>query len=193
MGYALVTPPALEPLTLAEAKVHCRVDDTSEDDLLTALIVAARKHCENYTGASFVTQTWRADFWRFPCYRGSLRLPHGPVQSITSISYYDDLGVDTVLDASDYDTDLTERLAKVWLAPDEALPAVQVQPNAVRVTYVAGFGATAASVPQTIRQAMLLLIGQWYDNRSASAEKALTETPHAVAALLAGHVIPTLA
>ena len=193
MGYALVTPPATEPVTLAEAKLQCRVTANDEDATITALIVAAREHCENQTGRSFITQTWRADFVRFPCAGAPFRLPKGPVQSVSSVKYYDDFGADTTLDASGYHLDLTGQLAKLWLAVDEVWPTIQVQSNAVRIEYVAGYGA-AAAVPQAIKQAMLLLIDHWFENRGAvSFGNTPEEIPLAVSALLGGLTVQSLA
>jgi uncharacterized phiE125 gp8 family phage protein len=186
MGYVLETPPASEPITLAEAKLHCRVDGTDEDVLIASLITAARAHCENMTGSSFVTQTWRADFPGFPGARLPLRLPKGPVQSIISINYYDEQGSDTLLSSTYYNADITEQLAKVWLAPDMDWPSVEPQADAVRVTFDAGYG-DADDVPQSIKQAILLLIGAWYDDRENPA------VPTAVSALLAPHTIRALA
>lgn len=170
MGYVLVTPPALEPVTLAEAKLWCRVDGTDEDTLITSLIVAAREACEAETGLSFITQTWRADFSHFPCVGQALRLPHGPVQSITSVYYYDDQGVDTLLAASGYEVDLTNQMTRIWLAPDEVWPSIEVQANAIRVTYVAGFGAAATAVPARAKLAMQAAVTFWYDNRGQVGE-----------------------
>lgn len=189
MGYALVSPPASEPVELAEAKAHLRVTSSDEDDLITELIVAAREICEMTTGRSLITQTWRADFPCFPVSGEALRLPHGPVQSVTSIYYYDDTNADTLLASSVYKADLTEQLAKVRLAPDQYWPSVTRQSDAVRVTYEAGYGDDGIDVPRPILQAMLLLIGEWFRNREASSERVARELPFAVTSLLGRYIV----
>src|SRR5262245_1528310 len=82
-GLVLVTPPAVEPLTLGEVKVHLRVDHTADDEDISDLITAARELCEEQSGRSLATQTWRLELDRFPAW--SFRLLRGPLQSVTSI------------------------------------------------------------------------------------------------------------
>lgn len=187
MGYVLTSAPAIEPVSRAEAKLWCKIDGTAEEDLIDALIVASRQYVEKETRRSLISQTWRGDFPRFPCAGEYLRLAQGPVQSVTSVYYYDDQGDDTLLAAATYKLDLTETIAKIRLDPDHDWPSIEAQADAVRVTYVAGYGAAASAVPQALRQAMLMLISYWYDNRGGQA------APMAVAALVGPYVIPTLA
>jgi uncharacterized phiE125 gp8 family phage protein len=187
MGYVLLSAPAIEPVTRDEAKLWCRIDGTAEQDLIDALIVASRQCVEKATRRSLISQTWRGDFPRFPCAGEYLRLAQGPVQSVTSVYYYDDQGADTLLDSAAYKLDLTEKTAKIRLAPDADWPSIEAQADAVRVTYVAGYGAAASAVPRALRQAMLMLIAYWYDNRGGQA------MPMAVTALIDPYVIPTLA
>ena len=92
MELKVITPPAAEPLSSAEAKLHLRVDHTSDDTLITALIVAAREHVENYLGGSLVQQTRAVYLSSWPYF--PFRLPCGPVQSIDSVKYTDSDGVE---------------------------------------------------------------------------------------------------
>uniref|UniRef100_UPI002AFFC390 head-tail connector protein n=1 Tax=Hoeflea sp. TaxID=1940281 RepID=UPI002AFFC390 len=83
----LVTPPAILPVSLAEARLHLRVDEDADDTLITSLIGAAVDHLDGWTGIlgqCLVEQEWRQDFDAFA---SCLSLPLGPVTSITSVDY----------------------------------------------------------------------------------------------------------
>lgn len=176
----LVTAPATEPVSSVEAKLHCRVDHSAEDALITALITAARTHVENETGQALITQTWEVVLDGWP---QVLRLPHAPVSAVTSVTYRDEAGVTATLAATAYT--VRTGLTPVQVVFDQdALPAAtlaDVGPIAVR--YTAGYGA-AASVPKPIFQAMLLLIGHWYQNREAVTAQSAGPLAMAVDALL---------
>lgn len=185
MAHVLVTAPASEPVSLAEAKLHLRVDATDEDTLITALITAARQLVEEETWRALVTQTWDyvADEWPAG---DSIALPRPPLQSVTSITYIDEDGVTQTMPAADYIVDTYQH--RVVLAEDAEWPSADLYPTAaVRVRYVAGYGA-ASAVPGPIKAAMLLLIGHLFENREAVASGAgvaSAELPLGVRALLA--------
>lgn len=192
MGYALIIPPASEPVSLDEAKIQCRVDGTEQDDYFTARIKAAREKVESLSGRSLITQTWRADFGCFPCRGQPLRLAHSPVQSVVSVYYYDDQGVNTLLDPSIYKLEKTGQQGRLWLAPDQDWPSIQPQFDAVRITYLAGYGDEAA-VPEVARLAMLQMIEHWYDNRGVMAGGPISEIPLAATALIGELTVRSLA
>lgn len=162
MGLTLITAPAEEPITLADAKVHLRVDGTEEDALITALIVAARRQAEHLTGRALVTQTWRCTLPAFPA--DSLDLPRSPLQSVSSLTYLDPVGASQTLPSADYQAITDEIVGRVLPAYGKSWPACRVAPGSVAVTFVAGYGA-AAAVPQDIKSWMLLAIGTWYAQR----------------------------
>jgi uncharacterized phiE125 gp8 family phage protein len=156
--------PAEEPVTTAEAKAHCRVDHDDEDTLIASLIVAARQWCESWTGRQFVTATWRLSLDGFPgC---AIRLPKPPLQSVSSVAYDAADGTATTLGSSAYRTDADSEPGRLTPAYGLTWPTARCQTNAVRVTYVAGYGA-ASAVPKAVKQAILLLVGHWYANREA--------------------------
>lgn len=162
----LVTPPAETPVSPTEAKAHLRVETTADDTLIAGLIAAATAHLDGWSGIlgrCLVEQTWRQDYDDF---RSCLRLPLFPVLSITSVKYVDTDGVEQTVDSANYVLLNDERGAYVEFADGYSFPALNVGSAAVRITYVAGYGA-ASAVPQAIKQAMLLLIGHWYENREA--------------------------
>lgn len=181
MRVRVLTPPATEPLTLAEAKLHLRVDGTDEDDYITALIVAARESAQHELGRALITQTLRLTLDAFPA-DGGIELLMPPVQSITQVQYVDAAGATQTLLGSAYSLDAVSQPS--WLLPayGTTWPATREQANAVWVDYVAGYGA-AGAVPQPVKQWMLLAIGDMYANRERSGEKAAV--PHGfVAGLL---------
>src|ERR1044072_5449132 len=101
MGLRLISPPA-QLFTLDEAKVHLRVVDTDEDDLINALVRAATTHAENWTGRAFVDQTWDYYVDSFPT--GSnleIRIPKPPLIEVESVIYNDTAGVEETMDPLD--------------------------------------------------------------------------------------------
>lgn len=161
------TPPAAEPVTLAQAKLHLRVDGSDDDDLITLLIAAARANAEDRLQRTLITTTWVATFASFAGL--TLPLPMAPVQAVSSVAYVDALGASQTLDSSAYRVDLAAALVQ----PSDAWPSdvASNTSNAVTVAYTAGFGSTAADVPAPIRQWLLLAIGDMYANRERSSDK----------------------
>lgn len=168
MGLTLTTVPAAEPVTLAEAKLHCKVDDAADDALITSLIVAARRMAEAQTGRVLVTQGWKQTFDAFPV--AAIALERPPLQSVQSVKYYDAAGALQTLDSSTYTVHTSAILGLVAPAVGASWPGTQARLEAVEVAFTAGYGA-AAAVPQEIKQWMLLQVGQWYANREAAGDK----------------------
>jgi uncharacterized phiE125 gp8 family phage protein len=175
------TAPATEPVTLDEAKLHLRVTCAADDAYITALIKAARRHAELYQGRSYITQTLelRMDF--FPQFL--IELPRPPSISVTSIKYIDSNGDTQTLDASKYTTDFNSYVARIVPAYNESWPTTRRVIDAVTIEYEAGYGA-ASDVPETIKQAIYLLLTIWYDNRTPISEATVMEIPFTVTALL---------
>lgn len=181
--WRLVTPPALEPVTLSEALLQCRVDATAENSLIEAYIKAARAMCEEHTWRSLITQTW--DLW-LPCWPGgnggrSVRLPRPPLQSVTYVHYMDADGVEQTLNAAAYQVitqaepgGIVLRAGQAWPqhAWDAALP--------ICIRFVAGYGAAASAVPEPLRQGMRLLVGHMYANRESVGAGNVATMPQAV-------------
>jgi uncharacterized phiE125 gp8 family phage protein len=181
MGLALATAPASEPLTLAEAKAHLRVDATDENDLITALIVAAREYCEGYLHRKLITQAWDWTLCDFPA---CFQFPFLPVSAVTSIKYYDTANALQTLSSSYYQVDLNTTPARIHLAYGYAWPSTYERSDAVVVRFAVGY-ANAAAVPQSIKQAMYLLIGHWFRSReAANVGASVTEIPMGGQALL---------
>jgi uncharacterized phiE125 gp8 family phage protein len=175
MTLKLITAPAEEPVTLAEAKVQCRVDAdiTIDDGLLTGLVVAAREACEHLIRRAIITQVWERTLDSFPY--GGIDLGRPPVSAINSITFLDADGADQELATSAYMLDNASEL-EAWALPAAGTewPDTGEYLNAVTVRFTCGFGA-AAAVPQSIRSWILLKVKSLYDNceMSPSADRLL--------------------
>lgn len=179
MGLSVVTPPTAYPVSLADAKLHLRVDGPDEDTLIGGYIAAANDYVEKYLGRSVATQTMLLTLDHFS---DQIILPRGPVQLIASVVYDDLDGIEQTLPTSAYVFDGSGDPQWIVRASDAVYPETLAGINAVRITYVTGY----AVVPPAIKQAMLLLLGDWYRMRENTAMGAqVLEMPHAVTALLA--------
>lgn len=159
--------PAEGLLTLDDVKAQCRIDSSDEDALVQGLIDAVTARLDGYSGIlgrALIEQTWRQDFDGFD---DALRLPLGDLMAVSSVTYYDGSNVSQTLATTIYTAFSDEIGPYVALKPDQSWPVTYSRADAVRVTWTAGFGAAATDVPQAIRHAALLMISQWYDNRSA--------------------------
>jgi uncharacterized phiE125 gp8 family phage protein len=182
------TAPAVSPLSLADVRLHLRIDHTDEDPVLQAYIDAAAGYLEGPNGIldrALVTQSWQQ---QYPAFTDPLALPLGlqPVQSVTSINYYDADSATQLLDAALYRLVANaEGGPVIERATDDAWPGTALRDDAVTVVFVAGDEPLALAAP--IRQAMLLLIGHWYAQRETAAVGSYAEVPYAVTALLINH------
>lgn len=192
MGLTLVTAPATEPLTTAEAKAHLRVDSSDEDTYIDALVKAARQHIEEDLGRALITQTWDYTLDAFPSDGSAIQIPRPPLVSVTSVSYVDTAGATQTVTASDYVVNTGKRKGEITLAYGAAWPATRQQANAVTIRFVAGYGA-ASAVPETIKTALRLTLGDFFDLRSGSIVGTIHATNPAVAALLGPYRLVELA
>lgn len=150
MGLTLITPATEYPVTLDEAKLSAKVDGTDRDSEITLLIAAATNYVEQYTGRSIMAQTWKLTLDAFS---DSILLPKGPVQSVSSVQYFDANGDSQTVSASDYTLDNSD---PAWLVrnSDATWPTTLDGVNVVSVTYVTGYSA----VPDAIRAAILIWV-----------------------------------
>lgn len=197
---SVLVEPTVEPITLAEAKLHLRVDHSDEDALITALITAARVHVERYTRRTLTYTAYRMLLDVFPI---DIRLPRSPAVSAAAntvtgiayatprIRYYDD---DDSLQTLTYaGADFELLLANN--PPLLVLPALGDWPTvytghrgAVEIDWIAGYGAAASSVPQPLRIAIRMLVAHWYEQREAVAAGTMSEVPLAVQSLMLAYV-----
>lgn len=188
MPFVLVTPPAAEPLTPAEVENHLRLEAGADLVKVNSLILAARQHVERVTSRALVEQSWELVLDRFPACR-EIRLAKGELRSVTSVKYLDGDGVEQTLDVAQYQVDTVRVPGRIVLAPGASWPATSDRINALRVRFVAGFGA-AVAVPEPIKAAMYLLIGHLYEHRESEVIGTITSPLQmAVNALLAPYVL----
>lgn len=168
--------PATEPVTLAEAKAHMRIDHSNDDAWITAAIVEAREMAEKELGRSLITQTWQRTLDYFP---DAIELSYPPIIAVSSILYRDSVtGTPTVLSAASYEVDSASEPGYVVPAYGYEWPTPQDSINAVTVTYTAGYG-DASAVPQAIKKWMLMIIGHMDANREATVPGvSIVKTPY---------------
>jgi uncharacterized phiE125 gp8 family phage protein len=169
MKYALeiTSQPAAEPITVSEAKAHLRVDHTTDDTYIESLITASRVWAERYQARAYINQTWKMYLDAFPV-QGYIPIPIAPLSSVTSITYVDINGDTQTLDAARYQVDSKVQPSRVYLAPGVSWPSTRFeQKNAVTITFVAGYGATSASVPASMKHAIKMLVSDMYQNRES--------------------------
>jgi uncharacterized phiE125 gp8 family phage protein len=186
MPLQLITPPAVEPVTLEDTKAHLKVDTAYDDALITALITAARARAEWHTGRALVTQSWVLWLDGWPA-GNCVEIPLPPSQAVTSLTTYALDDTATVLDASLYQVDITSPFARVTLK-SPAIVANTRKLNAIAIAFTAGYGDAASDVPQAIRTAILEMIAELYTNRGD-----LDSAPPTIArTMLAPYRVPKL-
>lgn len=177
------TAPSSQPVTLAEAKAHLRVDIADDDTLITNLIKAATIYAESVTRRQFIDASFTLYLPEFP---GVIEVPRPPIDSVTTLKYYNSAGTLTTLTAvTDYVVDTTGIIATVRPAYSKDWPATRDVWDAVQLIFKAGYGAATTDVPEPIRQAILLMVGHWYAHREPVVVGTTAgEVPLAVGALL---------
>lgn len=179
--------PAISPVTLAESKADLRVQHAAEDALIESLIAAATDAMDVPNGAvnkALITQTWTLSV-RHPDRLWRVYLPITPVQSITSITYYDTDNVQQSLVVDDFHLYGDEDWAYIVPKENKEWPSVYKRLDAITVTFVAGFGSATNDVPESIRQAIRLTVAHWYEHRTAVVTGTITaEVPLSVQMLI---------
>ncbi|MFA5313218.1 MAG: head-tail connector protein [Methanomassiliicoccales archaeon] len=206
ISYKLKTAPAVEPVTKDDAKAYMRVESavTAEDTLITALCVSARRQAEEYLGRALITQTWEMFLDGIGCslspelidaieeatnsefipaaYR-AIVVPRPPLQSITSIKYYDVDDVEATWASSNYRLDTYSEPGRILLTAAGAWPENLRAQQSILVTFVAGYGAAATDVPDDIKTAIKQMVAHWYENRESQEmppEAKITLAPYRV-------------
>lgn len=177
----LITPPSIEPVTLAEVKAHLRIESafTSDDSYISKLITTAREDAEVELRRAIITQTWDIGFssWHHPRtshanqgkHHHEIQLPFPSLQSITSVSYYDVNGTLQVLDPSLYFV-VTGDPGRIYPASFAHWPLTQpMRPVPIIIRQVCGYGDHETDVPGKVQTAIMMMVALMYENRGESA------------------------
>ncbi len=185
------TPPAVEPVTLSEAKAHCRIDGNADDAYVASLITAAREWCEQYLDRTLVYTQWAMRFDRFPPDgTHDIELPRPPMATAgtataVALTFTFQTGETATYSSASYRVDRHSTPGAVKALYGQTWPPHLQDDNAISVTWWAGYGASGTDVPAAIRHAMLMLVGFWYDNRSTVLVGSISkELEFAVSSLL---------
>lgn len=194
-GLNIVTPPAVEPVTLSDMKLHLRVDITDDDNLISVLISAARAYVENNLRRALITQTWNLTMGHWP-FDNQFCYPLPPLQSGAAVSYFDSSGTEWTLDPTTYRVDTASSPGRLVLGFGQRWPATTLRTSgAILAPFTCGYGADGTTVPAPIIAAIKLMVGNLYENREAVMveQRALKvlEMPLAIDALLAPYRVLT--
>jgi len=217
ISYRQLTAPAIEPVTLAQAKAQMNVDTgfTDDDALITGYIIAARQFCEEWMQRAIFNRSvqFTCDNFPYPDYsattnpvdrhcmygkfwhQSAIQLPFPNCVSVESITYLDNTATQQTVDAATYFVDVNGEPARIvpknnlfWPYLDSYLP------GSVTVTFTAGSygdGETDDNCPQAIKQAILMLVSYWYGHRDAAETGAPKAIEFAVEALLGAYRFET--
>lgn len=196
-GLQVTSQPALEPVTLDEAKAYMRVDINTEDALITALIVSARSMVELHLRRALIEQTLELTYDSQP-EQDFIELPRPPMISLESVEYFGDDDLAQAFDITELIADASKSPAVLRLKRSSVWP-VSLRPQASLVfEYKAGYGTAASSVPGPIKTAIMTIVAAWFEQRgqmeqmSSSQFGDLSRIPPMALAMLAPYKVHTL-
>jgi uncharacterized phiE125 gp8 family phage protein len=190
-GLAITSPPAVEPLTLTEAKAHLRVSGTDDDATVLSYLAASRIRFERETGRQLITADYTFRLDRFPRGMAAIRLPKPPLQEVAEIRYIDPAGDEqTLIEGTDYIVDIDREPGEIRLAYDMTWPSTRLQPNAVEIDFTCGHGDAETDINELIRGAIRLMLGQFFEYREdLIAGTIIAQIPRGAAAIIASYVV----
>ena len=170
----VTTPPATEPVTVAEVKTHTRISGSDQDALIAKWIKSGRELAESFQRRAYISQTIEVSYDCFPIIPFSL--PRSPVIELKEIKYYSLDNTETIVYDADspvgtednYLIDTDSEPARITLAYGCSFPSsVLREINSFKVVYTAGYGSDADNVPENVKDAIMLYVGWRYENRAA--------------------------
>ena len=191
MPSILLAGPAVEPITLSEAKQFLRVEHDDDDDIIAALIAGSRIQVETQTRRALITQSWRLtrDVWPAA---GWVALLPVPVNTLDAVRVSRSDGTTLALDLAGFALDKSDapaRLSFVHGVP----PAPERRAAGIEIDITCGYGDAGANVPEPLRHAIRLLVAHWYENRGiVAAGGEVAVLPQSVAALIAPYRVLAL-
>lgn len=172
----LIDPPMVEPISLSEAKEQLRVDFDDDDSIIARIIstAVAFTDAKGALGKAMITQKWRQYVGQRP---GTVRLLINPVQTVTRIRFFDPDGNEQDDDLNNYNVFATNGFTIIQPKPGFDWPETENRPDAIGIEYEAGYGDEAEDVPQTVRHALMMLIGHWYERRENTGDGKAQTVP----------------
>jgi uncharacterized phiE125 gp8 family phage protein len=156
-GLVRISAPAAEPVTLSETKEFLRITHNDDDPRISDMLITARALAEQWLKRSLVTQTWKVTFEN--AISGTVKLPMGPVQSISSVATTTIEGDSTMLAGTAY---------ALSAAKDSLVVADLIQGYRIDVTYVAGYGSSS-QLPKPIKMGILTHVAAMFDGQAGLA------------------------
>lgn len=172
MSLKLITDALTEPVTRAEAVLYMRYTGSLQNDVVDALIVTATRVVQNWCSTQLVNATYE---YYTDSFCNEMPISIGPISSFTSLEYQDQDDAEQTLATTVYGTDLISPVNKVYLKDGQTFPETIKNPNAVKMTFVAGYGATASDVPEHYKTAIKMLVNDMFEHREASGVELLKE------------------
>lgn len=173
--YQVITPASAYPVSLTEAKSHLKVDTTADDTYITSIIKAATQLSEEYTNRFFIDTVIEQYASSFADLQTLFK---SKVSAVAYVKYYDSDNSLQTLSATVYNTQLNYEPSQIQLADNQSFPKITSRNDAVLARYTVGYGSSASDVPEIIKQAILLTIGNFYQNRnSVIVGRIATELP----------------
>ena len=189
MSSILLTPPATEPLTLAEAKSYLRVETDDDDAVIAALVSAARSHVEAQTRRALISQTWRLVRDQWPR-DGRIAVVPAPLREVAAARIRDSQGAAHTIDVQAFIVD--PGASVISFAPWSLAAPSQIA-SGIEIDVDVGYGDAGGDVPEPLRQAIRLLVAHWYENRGLIAiGHEVAVLPATVAALIAPYRVLAL-
>ena len=185
----LLTAPAVEPLSLADAKSFLRVEHDADDAIITSLVSAARNHVEAMARCALIAQTWRLVLDRWP-EQGRIAPRIGPLRAVSAARVFNAAGEAGAIDPEAF---VIDRAAGVIAAPGWPLPAPGRSIAGIELDIEAGFGEAASDVPPMLLQAIRMLVAHWYENRGLIAiGQTIAMMPASVNAMISSYRVLSL-
>jgi uncharacterized phiE125 gp8 family phage protein len=162
----LYTAPTIEPVTLNEVKAHLRVTSSTDNDKISNLITTVRQKLEDQLQIALITQTWKAFYagWPGEDEEDAFILPIAPVASVTHVKYKDTAGTQSTWSSAYYIAETDSTPGRVVLGYSQTFPTTELYPSLpIEIQFIAGYGAAITSVPQQIRDLLLIGIERLYN------------------------------
>lgn len=180
-----ITSPAVEPVSLAFAKQHCRVDTDADDIYIQSLISVARQYVEDVLDITICSTVWEVKYDLFPVW--AIVLPRLPMlDRAVTVTYRSGDGTYSQLSsATDFQVDASVLPGRIYPQWARSWPATRGDENSVTVRYSAGYGDDGQSAPPIVKHLILLLTAHWYDTRQPAVTGAPQSVPQTFDTLLA--------